>query len=1275
MAASGGKGDAKDAKPDSAAASNAVDGLTPPTMKYGNDSDGERTQIGPAPSGISKPASTPGSRPSAASATITGDMTGASHAPSATSIGAQDLSQERLLRDAPRVESNGQQCPSLNGIPLLAKIGQGGMGAVYFGVHPRLQSEVAVKVLPFHLAEQDPGMIKRFFREAQIAAMVRSPHLVNVMDVNEESGLFFLVMEFVPGRTAGQYLKMVLEGDSTKIGMPEREALDIIIAATIGLQAAHNNNIVHRDLKPENIMVPYLSRNSAKEFDLRRSKLMDLGLARNEESNQSLTGVQAAMGTPGYMAPEQALDAKTADKRSDIFGMGATIYALLTGKPPFRGEAIMKVLMATMHEPHEPITKVRPDVSQAFSDIIDKCLDKKQDNRYPDATHLLKALRHCRKLVAPADGEDDDDEGGGDVGVVPGMSMARQVAAGGGQPTLIAGGGEATLITGAPGAKSKTGMYVAGAAAVLILAGGLGFAFMKKGGDTGNVVSGTGTSTGTGTGPGKIDPGPPKIQLSDKLITLQKNMHANNLKLAEDSAKAGDLDSAMSFMLTAHSLPLKNIDDPALMKVLDAEEKRVQTVLDNAGKTIKFSEKLQLVDNYIKKQDLTKAKTELTGATEFAVDEATMKSLAEKQKLMTFLNTAEIKRKAFVEILGKAAEALKKPETVTDDAMKALNDAQVKLPSDDDRAKLQREAPYLIPPADEFTALQKKFAAILDERQKNESYDRLLKQAKETTNLDTKATLLQQAIDLGLDRNEAKTAKVDIDNQLGAAKVKEREAARKAELKKDFETAFKDAQDLNEKKDYDKALVSLNKALAKIPDDPLAKQLEKDLNAAIDLKKKNVEFHNLLLAASAALEESDTASAEKSLADARKFFDKDPDLQKLEKSVADTKLRIKNKKEYDGYSQAARKAIPDNDTAKAQENYDKALAIDPKGPGLDGVRDFLNQKQSEKLAADAKMEKFKKFMDEAAKIETGVDGKPAEVQVTELKKALDSYTSAKMYAPDADKSAAEKTSAVKAKLDTATAAWEKEKAAAALKVKFDGIRKTFETKLPDIVKNGATSPDDAIAALNAFKVDMTDKDAFKTELGKIDTQIAEFNKVVLAQAEGKYKAVMQQVKDKLSAKELNGALTALRGVPPSFAAQQDVKDLNLALATIQNVSNDISTLVNNSTARLEKLNRVLKPGKGDAEKARYNTAVANVQALPNAAMAQLAAANLKDAGVTSKLKKDKEIIADDIGNALDRLDTISHEAPPPPPRVDPPPRDPQPKKKESGGVGEQNVDD
>src|ERR1043165_1098928 len=393
----------KDDDPFSGAGGGAVDELTPPTMKYGPGS--LPTQALPPPTGVN-PSSSPANSEREMDPTMVGpaqpspkaragrssealnvparasglSATVAGHAAAATIVGdvpTQDLSGEKLLRDAPRTETSGKICPSLNGIPLLAKLGQGGMGAVYYGIHPRLRSEVAVKVLPFHLAAQDPGMIQRFFREAQIAAKVRSPHLVSVIDVNEESGLFFLVMEYVAGITMGQYIKQLAEKGT--VGMDELDAIDVCLAACTGLDAAHQYGIVHRDLKPENIMVPYKSRQH-KTFDLKGSKLMDLGLARSEEGNQSLTGVQAAMGTPGYMSPEQALDAKTADKRSDVFGMGATIYALLSGRPPFKGEAVMKVIMATMRGPHEPITTHRPDVSPALCEVIERCLDKRPEN-------------------------------------------------------------------------------------------------------------------------------------------------------------------------------------------------------------------------------------------------------------------------------------------------------------------------------------------------------------------------------------------------------------------------------------------------------------------------------------------------------------------------------------------------------------------------------------------------------------------------------------------------------------------------------------------------------------------------------------------------------------------------------------------------------------------------------------------------------------------------------------------------------------------------------
>src|SRR5579862_3952421 len=484
----------------------AVDDLTPPTMKYAdggvptqnipppssadstpdaNKKSGEldATMVGPAspqspkarPGRTSEALKVPARSGFTASGTVAGHGVG-------TIVGdliQQDLSSEKLLRDAPRLESSGKICPSLNGIPLLAKLGQGGMGAVYYGIHPRLRSEVAVKVLPFHLAAQDPGMVQRFFREAQIAAKVRSPHLVSVIDVNEESGLFFLVMEYVAGITMGQYIKQLAERGT--IGMDELDAIDVCLAASTGLDAAHQHGIVHRDLKPENIMVPYKSRQN-KTFDLKGSKLMDLGLARSEEGNQSLTGVQAAMGTPGYMAPEQALDAKTADKRSDVFGMGATLYALLTGRPPFRGEAVMKVIMATMHEPHEPITNHRPDLSPALVDVIERCLDKRPENRFSDAHQLIRALRNCRKLLAPDSvfAEDERDVEGSELAQT--APRLRGTATPGVNPQLrLSGTGQRNAVN-VP--KKKWPLYAGLGAAVVVIAAVVAFA-LKGGGTVG----------------------------------------------------------------------------------------------------------------------------------------------------------------------------------------------------------------------------------------------------------------------------------------------------------------------------------------------------------------------------------------------------------------------------------------------------------------------------------------------------------------------------------------------------------------------------------------------------------------------------------------------------------------------------------------------------------------------------------------------------------------------------------------------------------------------
>jgi len=308
------------------------------------------------------------------------------------SIPPEDLSDDTLLDFLPRTDLNGIATPVLGKIPLLARLGKGAMGAVYYGVHPRLKIEVAIKVLQSSLAKKNPDLIERFYREAQSAAKVSSRHLVHVSDVDEECGLFYITMEYVRGISAVEFLKRELK--KGKPGLNETDALDIIIAATRGLAAAHEEGIIHRDVKPANIMVPQSK--TSDSFDKELSKLADLGLARPEGQDGGLTGAYQAIGTPGFMAPEQIQDASTAGKTADVFSMGATLHALLMAATPFPGSSQVVVFAKTMNEPHARVEAKRPEISLGTIALIDRCLSKDPSRRFTDGTALLDALRICR---------------------------------------------------------------------------------------------------------------------------------------------------------------------------------------------------------------------------------------------------------------------------------------------------------------------------------------------------------------------------------------------------------------------------------------------------------------------------------------------------------------------------------------------------------------------------------------------------------------------------------------------------------------------------------------------------------------------------------------------------------------------------------------------------------------------------------------------------------------------------------------------------------------
>jgi len=307
-----------------------------------------------------------------------------------------NLESDVLLALAPRQRIRERSQPHLDCVVLARKLGQGGMGAVYLGFHRRLGKKVAVKVLPLQ-GMLDAEKVQRFYREAQLAAQVHSPHLVSVLDVNEQHGLSYIVMELVDGPSAlNALLRARREGQR---GLPEALALEIGIAAARGLSVAHAAGIIHRDLKPDNILMPW--RNStSKDFDASSAKIADLGLARREGADPSITASGDGMGTPGFMAPEQAMSAGTAGKPADVFGLGASIYALLCGHAPFHDAEAMRIIVATLQEPHAPARSVRADISITTSALLDRCLHKDPEDRFADGAALLCALQECLGALA-----------------------------------------------------------------------------------------------------------------------------------------------------------------------------------------------------------------------------------------------------------------------------------------------------------------------------------------------------------------------------------------------------------------------------------------------------------------------------------------------------------------------------------------------------------------------------------------------------------------------------------------------------------------------------------------------------------------------------------------------------------------------------------------------------------------------------------------------------------------------------------------------------------
>lgn len=265
---------------------------------------------------------------------------------------------------------------------LLEKIGQGGMGQVFKAWHRTMKRIAAVKVLPPTLTD-NVDAVARFLREIEAAAKLSHPNIVIAYDADQSDGMHFLAMEFVDGCDLS-----VLVQQQGPVAV--QQAVNYVLQAANGLDAAHKKGIVHRDIKPSNLMVD-------REGTV---KILDLGLARLTGNLDSVapamvTSTGTVVGTVDYMAPEQAVDSKLADGRADIYSLGCTLFFLLTGKPTYGGYSVMNRLLAHRDQPIPSLSAVRPDVSSQLDSIFQKMVAKKVEDRFQSMSDVIAALERC----------------------------------------------------------------------------------------------------------------------------------------------------------------------------------------------------------------------------------------------------------------------------------------------------------------------------------------------------------------------------------------------------------------------------------------------------------------------------------------------------------------------------------------------------------------------------------------------------------------------------------------------------------------------------------------------------------------------------------------------------------------------------------------------------------------------------------------------------------------------------------------------------------------
>lgn len=283
---------------------------------------------------------------------------------------------------------------TLDGKYLLEKLlGVGGMGAVYRAYHVGIGSDVAIKVL----FAQGEGVrrresLARFRREAQAAGSISHPNIVRVYDIGEtDDGLSYLVMDLVEGRSLAE----IVEDEAP---LDEGRAVDLVEQVLLALEAAHEQGIVHRDVKPENVMV------TVGPDGLERARVLDFGISKVRDidgEGVGLTQTGTILGTPLYMAPEQARGERDLDLRLDLYAVGTMLYLMLSGQPPYEAENYNALLVKIVSGSPPPLPTVVVGIDPHLVAVVEKAMARDRDHRFSSAREVIEALRGRASFEAP----------------------------------------------------------------------------------------------------------------------------------------------------------------------------------------------------------------------------------------------------------------------------------------------------------------------------------------------------------------------------------------------------------------------------------------------------------------------------------------------------------------------------------------------------------------------------------------------------------------------------------------------------------------------------------------------------------------------------------------------------------------------------------------------------------------------------------------------------------------------------------------------------------